>query len=151
MVALVEESCKYFFVKRITWNSREFNCDFDGVVYAVFASLGFAMLENIMYVFQYGFITGIMRAVLSVPGHMMFAVFFGIQYAKAKRASVGRGSGNPKTLMRLGLAGAVITHGLYDFFAFMDWMILFYIFIVIMYVVIFTRLKRLSASDAYFH
>ena len=79
------------------------------------------------------------------------AVFFGIQYAKAKRASVGRGSGNPKTLMRLGLAGAVITHGLYDFFAFMDWMILFYIFIVIMYVVIFTRLKRLSASDAYFH
>lgn len=150
VVALVEEACKYFFVKKVTWNHREFNCDFDGVVYAVFGSLGFAMLENIMYVFKYGFIAGIMRAILSVPGHMMFSVFFGIQYGKARRAALGRGSGNPKMLMLKGLLGAVLTHGLYDFFAFMGWNISFYLFVILLYIIAFSSLKKVSASDKYF-
>lgn len=150
VVALVEEACKYFYVKKTTWNHKEFNCDFDGVVYAVFGSLGFAMLENIMYVFQYGFFIGIMRAILSVPGHMMFSVFFGIQYGKARRAALGRGSGNPKALMLKGLFGAVLTHGLYDFFAFMGWNLLFYLFVILLYMIAFSRLKKVSARDKYF-
>ena len=50
-VALIEEGCKYFFLRWGAWKRPEFNCRFDGVVYAVFVSLGFALLENINYVF----------------------------------------------------------------------------------------------------
>ncbi len=43
IVAIAEESSKYFFLKKRTWNNPEFNCQYDGVVYAVFVSLGFAL------------------------------------------------------------------------------------------------------------
>ncbi len=55
IVAIAEESSKYFFLKKRTWNNPEFNCQYDGVVYAVFVSLGFALWENINYVLSYGF------------------------------------------------------------------------------------------------
>ena len=53
VVAVSEESSKYWMLKRHTWRSPEFNCMFDGVVYAVFVSLGFALWENISYVLTY--------------------------------------------------------------------------------------------------
>ncbi|HZW98396.1 MAG TPA: PrsW family glutamic-type intramembrane protease, partial [Bacillota bacterium] len=50
IVAFSEEGAKYFLLKRRTWNDPNFNYTFDGIVYAVFVSLGFALAENIMYV-----------------------------------------------------------------------------------------------------
>ena len=54
VVGLSEEGFKYLLLKRRTWDSPYFNCRFDGVVYAVFVSLGFALFENIGYVMMYG-------------------------------------------------------------------------------------------------
>lgn len=54
VVALSEEGFKYLLLKKRTWYSSEFNCQFDGVVYAVFVALGFALWENISYVLMYG-------------------------------------------------------------------------------------------------
>ena len=50
-VSLVEEGNKMLFLKRITWNNKEFNYIYDAIVYAVYVSLGFATIENIFYVF----------------------------------------------------------------------------------------------------
>ena len=50
IVAFSEEGAKYFLLRRRTWHSAAFNCQFDGVVYAVFVALGFALWENISYV-----------------------------------------------------------------------------------------------------
>ena len=50
VVALSEEGFKYLLLKKRTWWSSEFNCQFDGIVYAVFVALGFALWENISYV-----------------------------------------------------------------------------------------------------
>ena len=66
IVAIAEESSKYFFLKKRTWNNPEFNCQYDGVVYAVFVSLGFALWENINYVLSYGFSTAIVRAITAI-------------------------------------------------------------------------------------
>lgn len=66
IVAIAEESSKYIMLKRNTWNNWEFNCQYDGVVYAVFVSLGFALWENINYVLSYGFSTAIVRAVTAI-------------------------------------------------------------------------------------
>lgn len=77
VVALSEEGFKYLLLKKRTWWSSEFNCQFDGVVYAVFVSLGFALWENISYVAMYGLGTAAVRAVTAVPGHACFGVFMG--------------------------------------------------------------------------
>ena len=71
--------------RRRTWHSAAFNCQFDGVVYAVFVALGFALWENISYVLMYGLSTALVRAVTAVPGHACFGVFMGVWYGLAKR------------------------------------------------------------------
>ena len=47
VVAAVEEGTKFWLLKRRTWNHPAFNYRFDGIVYSVFVSLGFAAYENI--------------------------------------------------------------------------------------------------------
>ena len=83
VVALSEEGFKYLLLKKRTWWSSEFNCQFDGVVYAVFVSLGFALWENISYVLMYGLGTAAVRAVTAVPGHACFGVFMGAFFGLA--------------------------------------------------------------------
>ena len=61
VVGLSEEGFKYLLLKRRTWYSPDFNCQFDGVVYAVCVALGFALWENIGYVVMYGFGTALGR------------------------------------------------------------------------------------------
>ena len=67
IVALSEEGFKYLALRWRTWRSPEFNCRFDGVVYAVFVSLGFALFENIGYVLMYGIGAALMRAITATP------------------------------------------------------------------------------------
>ena len=87
-VALVEELCKHWPVRRFAWKHPAFDYRFDAVVYCVFSALGFAALENILYVAQFGLSVAVPRALLSVPGHFFFAVYMGIYLgeANARRA-----------------------------------------------------------------
>lgn len=84
VAALVEEGTKFFFLKKATWRNKAFNQSYDGIVYAVFVSLGFAMVENIMYVSEHGFVVSIFRGILSVPGHGLFGIMMGYFYALAR-------------------------------------------------------------------
>ena len=86
VAALCEELVKFFFLNRQTWKHPAFDYQFDAIVYAVTLSLGFAALENVEYVLQYGLGTGLLRAVTSVPGHAIFGVFMGYFYGYAKIA-----------------------------------------------------------------
>jgi RsiW-degrading membrane proteinase PrsW (M82 family) len=84
-----EELCKLMMLSLAVWKSREFNEYFDGIVYACYVSLGFACVENISYVFgaeSYidAMSTGMVRAVLSVPGHFLFGVMMGYYFSLAK-------------------------------------------------------------------
>jgi len=87
-VGLVEEGCKFFVLQRSSWRSPYFSQRFDGIVYAVSASLGFALLENILYVMSSGFSVGIMRALTAVPMHCAFGVFMGLQYGRDRFTGV---------------------------------------------------------------
>ncbi len=117
VIALVEELCKFFFLRLKTWKSHEFNYLFDGIVYAVFVSLGFAVLENIFYVLEFGIETGIARAFTSLPGHTVFAVFMGFFYAHAKLEQVKGNNGGVKRNLTLAIVVPTIAHGAYDFLA----------------------------------
>ena len=150
VVAVVEEGTKYFFMNLLVWKNPAFNYRFDGVVYAVFASLGFAAMENIMYVFGYGLNVLLARALLAIPGHMCFGVVFGIFYGHAKQyANQGR-KGACAAHILLGYLIAVLFHGFYDSCAMIGSSlsaILFAMFIVVIYVVIFLVARSESKTD----
>jgi protease PrsW len=83
-VALIEEFSKFLFVRFVLFHNKNFNEPFDGIVYAVMVSMGFATLENVIYVYQYGVATGIMRMFTAVPAHATFAIIMGYFIGKAK-------------------------------------------------------------------
>lgn len=79
-----EELSKFIILFLFFWWNKNFNEYMDGIVYATFVSLGFACIENILYVFGGGIGTGIMRAIISVPGHFLFGVLMGYFLSLAK-------------------------------------------------------------------
>lgn len=114
VVAAAEEGCKLFFLYRRTWQDPNFNCRFDGIVYAAFVSLGFAAYENLRYVFSYGLQVALPRAILAVPGHLGFAVFMGYFYSRARLAADRRRPAAARGNLLLGYGAAVALHGVYD-------------------------------------
>ena len=110
-----EELCKWLLFMLVIWRNRNFNEFFDGIVYATFISLGFACIENIMYVFgneSFGaaLTTGVMRALLSVPGHFLFAVIMGYFLGMAKFRPYSRSK-----YLILSLVCPMLAHGLFDY------------------------------------
>ena len=104
-----EELCKFLIFMIFIWRDKNFDEYFDGIVYATFIGLGFACVENIEYVFMFGFHTGIVRALLSVPGHFLFGVVMGYFLSLAKFHPEKRG-----IYMLTGLLLAMTIHGLFD-------------------------------------
>lgn len=152
VVGLSEEASKYIVLYRSTWNSSEFNCKFDGVVYAATVSLGFALWENIEYVLMYGFSTALVRAVTAVPGHACFGVFMGVWYGIAKRSQLRGDESMVKTCKILCVAMPAVIHGCYDFIASMTnpySTIVFVVFVAIMFIICYTVVKKLSVNDEY--
>ena len=60
-VALVEEACKRWVVLKFAWRHPAFDYRFDAVVYSVSSALGFAAVENILYVVQSDLRTAVWR------------------------------------------------------------------------------------------
>ena len=166
-VALAEEGSKYFFLRWRTAKNKNFNSLFDGLIYAVFVSLGFAALENILYAFQSGFAAAFFRFFTAVPGHMFFAVFMGYYYSlwhineRARQIeSVLYSEGFlPPTDPRIpedttsrysALFAPVLVHGFYDFCLFVGTDFLFLVdiaFIIFLYVFCFRRIKKMARFD----
>lgn len=108
IVALVEESSKYVAVHVSVYRSSQFNEPMDGLVYGAMAGLGFAAPENLLYVLSRGAALGVIRAVLSVPGHALWGAIIGYYLARQK-LEVKPGAG-----LR-GLFFAVILHTTFDY------------------------------------
>ena len=152
IVAFAEEGFKYMVLKNRSWDSPHFNCQFDGVVYAVFVSLGFALWENIHYVLAYGLSTAAARAVTAVPGHACFGVFMGAWYGMAKRAEQHGDQAGSRRWLRLAVLVPALIHGAYDFIATMesDWLLLVFLaFIIVMFVVALRLVRKMAREDDY--
>ena len=111
--ALPEEICKFALLYLFIWRDRNFNEYYDGIIYAVFVSLGFAGIENIMYVVGEGIDVALTRGLLSVPLHALCGVIMGYYFSLA-RFNTARQKG----YLLKAVAGAIIAHGLYDFILF---------------------------------
>jgi len=112
IVGFIEEFSKYIIVRYYAQPKAAFNEPFDGIVYAVMVSMGFAATENIFYVIEGGYQVALLRMFTAVPAHATFAVLMGYFMGKAKFS---------KNKIRLNLTGlllAIVFHGTYDFFLF---------------------------------
>ena len=166
-VALVEEFFKWIFMLWVTSKSKHFNSLFDGVVYAVFVSLGFAALENILYVIDGGIGVAIIRMLLSVPSHMFFAVFMGFYYstwninkkagsyrdhltAKHGYIDTVKDPFPTKRFLALSLLVPTLVHGLYDFLLMTENILCILVFlgvVIWLYIYCFKKVSKLSKKD----
>jgi len=152
VAALVEESFKFFFLYKFTFKSPHFNYRFDGVVYAVFVSMGFAILENILYVFQGGIGVALSRALLALPLHAACGVYMGIAYGQQKVNSLYKPA-SFGAVARACLPVPILIHGFYDACAFSaeNWpvfLLVFVVFVILVFIFTLRQLKKASQTDA---
>jgi len=147
VAAFTEESFKFLALFLLFWRTNVFNEKFDGIVYATFISLGFAGVENVMYVLEYGVNTGISRALTAVPAHAIFGVTMGFYAGQARFYDKGK-----KELLKKALGMPILLHGIYDFILMTgyDWLLIFWIgFVVFLYISALKRIKTLSDQSIY--
>lgn len=110
--AIPEEIAKFLMFWLVVRKNRWFDEKMDGVVYASCVALGFAALENILYLasnFDAWVSVGIARALLSVPGHFFFGILMGYYYSLV-RFSVSPSMKN-KCMV---LLAPILAHGIYN-------------------------------------
>ncbi len=140
--AFIEEFWKLFFTLVIAWRAKAFDERFDGIVYAVTVSMGFAAVENVMYIFGSGVATGLLRIVTAVPAHAIFGISMGYYLGRAKFDVKYRG-----LFLLLAFVVPWLMHGIYDFLLMtgITWMVVaFILFLILMYIYGFVRIKNLA-------
>ena len=165
-VAPAEEGFKLLVLYLFTRKNKNFNSLFDGLIYAIFVSLGFAALENVLYVMSYGWSVAIMRAILSVPGHMFFAVMMGYNYTTwniYRKAAIlentlaasglisirGRAISSKKHMIGAFIV-PVLCHGFYNYCCTVGSvisMLVFFAFVIFLYIFCFIRIHKMSKAD----
>ncbi|UOF89781.1 PrsW family glutamic-type intramembrane protease [Fodinisporobacter ferrooxydans] len=111
VAGMVEEFLKAGIFHRGVFLHKEFDEPIDGIVYAVAIALGFAMVENLMYVTSYGLSTAFLRSVTAVPAHMFFGISMGYHFTRVKQG---------KSPMYTAYLVPALYHGIYDSFAMID-------------------------------
>ncbi len=113
IVAIPEEAAKLVSMLITAWKRPEFDERMDGIVYGARAGLGFALVENVIYLlliptdFADGVAIFVGRAVLAVPGHAIWGGVLGYYAARRRFDDAGPG-------MLGGYVTAVVLHGAYD-------------------------------------
>lgn len=146
-----EELVKYYAMKIPTWRNPEFNYVFDGVVYGVASAIGFAALENVMYVLDTGIATAGVRAWTAIPLHCITGIFMGHFYGIAKSADLWNDIHVRNKMLRRSVLLPMLIHGAYDFIATDESEILvtlFFVYIIVLDIVALRALRRYAGNDA---
>ena len=164
-IAVIEEAAKWLVLYLITFKNKNFSHLFDGVVYSVFVSLGFAAAENVRFAVMDGWDTFVIRSLTSVPAHMIFGVLMGVAYTawhmwllakKKEKILEGEGVIKIEKTVKSGhwlfvsLALPIAVHGFYSFTELFDSETVtaaYYAAILILFAICFVYLRWLSAVD----
>jgi RsiW-degrading membrane proteinase PrsW (M82 family) len=128
----IEESLKYAGVRFTVYRSAEFDEPLDGIIYAAAIALGFASVENVFYLLAtyfsvtdaepplevmspFGAVASVfaIRALISVPSHVLFSSMWGYALGRGKFLQPAEA----RALIRMGLLYAILCHGLFNFSA----------------------------------
>lgn len=128
--SLLEEFFKWFILFYVVYQHVEFDEPFDGIVYGVAVSLGFATIENIFYLVANGIEHAMTRALLPVSSHALFGVIMGFYIGKAKFTD-----GNKAKWIILSLLLPFLLHGFYDFILLSQehWIVIIFLFMIFLW------------------
>ena len=150
IIAGAEEGFKYLVLKKMTWRHPAFDHTFDAVVYSVAVTLGFAALENILYVSEGGLGVAMSRALLSIPGHCIFGIFMGYYYGLAKKCSMNGDRAGEKRFLTLAVLHPMLLHGFFDFSITIGseiMVIVFFIYVLVIDIIAFRKIRKLARED----
>ena len=145
VIALVEEGYKFLVLLVSCWKNKEFNYRYDAIVYSVFISIGFATLENILYVQSSSYNVALWRGVISVPAHAFYAIASGFFLGFAKENSIKHNRGKMILFLFLAFLAPVLLHGIFDFLLLTENDVLFKVFfsfVTILYYVSYCAIKK---------
>nr|WP_300094912.1 PrsW family glutamic-type intramembrane protease [Sedimentibacter sp.] len=148
VAGLTEEYMKRQVVLKTVYFNPVFDEKLDGIVYCVISALGFATIENVMYVvFRFSDVEsiGLYRAILSVPAHMLFAVTMGYYLSMAKFALTTEES---QFYFKKSLTVPAVLHGIFDFILMSQIEILMILFIPFVIYLWINNLKKLNVYYA---
>lgn len=114
-IGLIEELSKFLILYILIWKNKKFNYIYDGIVYGVFISLGFATIENINYLWYGNFNTLLVRTVFTVPAHASFGIIMGYYFGYAKYFFHMKYQSNAIKHFYSGLFFVILYHGLFDY------------------------------------
>lgn len=147
VAGLTEEFFKFAGLYFLIWRNPNFNEKFDGIVYAVFVSLGFAAVENIMYVAEGGPQIAMVRALTALPAHALFGIRMGYYFGIAHMYTELR-----KSYLIKALLVPIFLHGIYDFLLLSQNAILLLVFVpylVWMFMAGFKEMNVLSNASVF--
>ena len=142
-----EELFKFLALFILIWANKNFNEKFDGIVYAVFISLGFALVENISYVIIGGVQVGLVRALTAVPAHALFGIVMGYYIGLARFME-----GQVAFYLARAILWPIILHGFYDYclISGLPILMLFFVpFIIYLWITGFRKMKEISDSSRF--
>ena len=117
VAGLCEEYMKLRIVTNCVYRHPRFNEIIDGIIYTIVASLGFACMENIIFVMRSSWYMAIARGFTAIPLHAVCSGLMGYYIGLAKFAKTKE---EERFLINKGLWKAIFIHGLYDFLLFIS-------------------------------
>ena len=143
--SLLEEFFKWFILFYAVYQHVEFDEPFDGIVYGVAVSLGFATVENIFYLLANGIEHAVNRALLPVSSHALFGVIMGFYIGKAKFTE-----GMKVKWVILSLLLPFLLHGSYDFILISQehWLFIIFPFMIFLWWFGLRKVKKAKVLSA---
>lgn len=146
VAAFTEEGLKSIILIPILIKDKDFNEKLDGIIYSIFLSLGFATIENIIYLMrerlEITFELGVTRGLISIPSHIMFAITMGYYISKYKFA---KEDSKKKKYLIYAIIIPIVLHGVFDFILMIGYrwaIIVFIVYIIFLWKINLDKLDK---------
>ena len=147
VAAFTEEGLKSIILIPVLLKEKNFNEKLDGIIYSIFLSLGFATIENIIYLMRerldLSFELGITRGLISIPSHIMFAITMGYYISKYKFSKEDDNRRNKYLIYAVIIP--ILLHGVFDFILMIGYrwaIIVFIVYIIFLWKINLDKLDR---------
>lgn len=148
LTSIPEETLKWLLFYVLIYSNKEFDEPIDGIVYAVTISLGFATIENVLYLFTYGVKFAFIRALFPVSSHCIFGIIMGYFYGKTKFTTEYK-----KHFFLLSLITPILLHTIFDFMIITKAKWIYYLtpFMLVMWIISMYTVKRMRYKTTEMH
>lgn len=116
LTGLLEEFSKFLIFIILTRFYKSIKEPRDGMLQAASIAMGFALTENIIYSLQYGIYVLLLRSIITIIGHVSYAVIWGYAWGSVGYINGGKTKTIGLLYTLIALIAAAMFHGASNFF-----------------------------------